>query len=72
MLYGMLRWRPQGVIRRGRIASHCDADLACGHPGVLYSSHISAVASPRTVAQTWGADILAPCIASTFAMRLPN
>jgi len=53
MLYGMLRWRPQGVIRRGRIASYCDADLACGHPGALYSSHISAVASLRTAAQTW-------------------
>jgi len=70
MLYGMLRWMPQGVIRRGRIASHCDADLACGHPNALHSSHISAVASLRTAAQTWGADILALCIASSFAMRL--
>jgi hypothetical protein len=33
----MLRWMPQGVIRRGPIASHCDADLACGHPGALRS-----------------------------------
>jgi hypothetical protein len=72
MLYGMLRWRPQGVIHRGRIASHCDADLACGHPGALHSSHISAAGSLRTAAQTWGADILVLCIASTFAMHLPK
>jgi hypothetical protein len=70
MLNGMLRWRPQGVIRRGRIASQCDADLACGHPGALHSSHISAVASLRTAAQTSGAYILVLCIASTFAMCL--
>jgi hypothetical protein len=155
--YGMQKWRPQGVIRRGRFASHCGpdlayghpdalrtihmrngfalryakigtardhplrspsfalrctpgirtswcpaqhlnpqwacyavryakkeaarghpprshrfADLACGHPGALHSSHISAVASLRTAAQTWGADILVPCVASTFAMRLPE
>jgi len=72
MLHCMLRWRPQGVIRRGRIASHCDADLACGHPGALNSSHISAVASLRTAAQTWGADILVLCIASTLTMRSPK
>jgi len=35
--YGMQRWRPQGIIRRGRIASHCDADLAYGDPGALHS-----------------------------------
>jgi len=70
--YGMPRWSPRGIIRRCRLASHCDADLACGHPGALRSSHISAVASLCTVAQTWGADILVPCIASTFAMRLPK
>jgi hypothetical protein len=68
----MLRWMPQGVIRRGRLASHCEADLVCGHPGALYSSHISAVASLRTAAQTWGADILVICIASTSAMHLPK
>jgi len=72
MLYGMLRWRSQGVIRRGRLASHCDTDLACGHPGALYSSPICAVASLRTAAQTWGADIPVLSFASTFAMRLPK
>jgi len=70
--HGMPRWCPRGIIRRGPIASHCDADLAYGHPGALHSSHISAVASLRTAAQTWCADILVLCIASTFAMRLPK
>jgi hypothetical protein len=37
MLYGMLRWRPQGVIRRGRFAASYGPDLSCGHPGALHS-----------------------------------
>jgi len=65
----MLRWNPRGFIRSSRMVSRCDADLACRHPGALYSSHISAVASLRTAAQMWGADILVLCIASTCAMR---
>jgi hypothetical protein len=35
--YGMPSWSPRGIIRCGRLASHCDADLAHGHPGTLRS-----------------------------------
>jgi hypothetical protein len=28
---------PKRIIRRGRLASRCDADLAYGHPGALHS-----------------------------------
>jgi hypothetical protein len=44
----------------------------CGHPGALYSSHISAVPSLRTAAQIWHTDILVPCAASTSAVGLPD
>jgi len=36
----MQKWRPQGVIRGGRFASHCRPDLVYGHPGALRSIHI--------------------------------
>jgi len=126
------KWRPQGTIRRGRLASHCGTDLAYGHPGALHSIHTrnglairypnmapqtdrpprshrcalrhrpgvrtswcpaqhrhsrwvcptvckngtrkgssAAVASLRTAAQTWRADIRVPCTPSTCAMGLP-
>jgi len=38
--YGMQKWRPQGIIRGARFASHCGPDMAYGHPGALHTIHI--------------------------------